>query len=530
MTRKATWIIPGILVTLLMALLWAMPAFAATAGTISFLDKKTGGSAITHVSLNGPAAAMFTGGAFTGGGIWVQISDADENAPTKYIDADPNGSNEPRLTFDQANALDLTNLADMNNDGMINGHDIKVYGAENAVDTVVEHTTYSLDLVNGSILGDGSGTDRFAFHLNEQTSIGAAKAGTGDTQESGTLDKVLVDSGAVGVAPISVKLVETAAASGVFGAFIAICDASDATNCAGAKANVGSAEAESLDARTVLIPVNARGDSISITYKDASPSGTRTASIPLDIAGPTFSNISPASGAAGREDEPTVSFQVLDAVSGITSSRDDQGSIYIVARLYSSAVTRADDQESVVFERGEMTVTPVTNGFTATVNIGEGDDSDDELNNDKFGDTYQIQWWAVARDISGNIAVSDRDPSTGSVCDSAVVNVLALNFPGDPTGETGEEKRAEDIIGVLVGATDPSSIASKCDPFIIRVDSEAPTFNGGAKTGVWYDGTNEQPMFKTGSTTEQASTSKGCFPHQRRRSLRQRSGLQYRRR
>ena len=31
MIQKATWIIPGILVTLLLGLLWAMPAFAARA-------------------------------------------------------------------------------------------------------------------------------------------------------------------------------------------------------------------------------------------------------------------------------------------------------------------------------------------------------------------------------------------------------------------------------------------------------------------------------------------------------------------
>ena len=52
MIQKATWIIPGILVTLLLGLLWAMPAFAADAGNVEFLDSD--GDEISYVSLNGP--------------------------------------------------------------------------------------------------------------------------------------------------------------------------------------------------------------------------------------------------------------------------------------------------------------------------------------------------------------------------------------------------------------------------------------------------------------------------------------------
>ena len=99
MIQKATWIIPGILVTLLLGLLWAMPAFAADAGNIEFLDSD--GDEISYVSLNGPAG---TDGPDEGeeiDGFTIQVTDQDLNAPTQYdpknakriqnIEGDPEG-------------------------------------------------------------------------------------------------------------------------------------------------------------------------------------------------------------------------------------------------------------------------------------------------------------------------------------------------------------------------------------------------------------------------------------------------------
>ena len=75
MIQKATWFIPGILVTLLLGLLWAMPAFAADAGTISFLDNK-GGDGISYVSLNGPAGTA---------GFYLEVADQDLNKPATKV-------------------------------------------------------------------------------------------------------------------------------------------------------------------------------------------------------------------------------------------------------------------------------------------------------------------------------------------------------------------------------------------------------------------------------------------------------------
>ena len=79
MIQKATWIIPGILVTMLLGLLWAMPAFAADAGSIEFLDEK-GGDEISYVSLNGPALAS--------DGIWIQVKDSDLDTIVKNVGDD----------------------------------------------------------------------------------------------------------------------------------------------------------------------------------------------------------------------------------------------------------------------------------------------------------------------------------------------------------------------------------------------------------------------------------------------------------
>ena len=75
--RKATWIIPGILVTLLLGLLWALPTMAAPSGAdrgeIEFLDA-AGGDSVSYAS---PFSDNKT--------IYVQVSDEDENAVIKRV-------------------------------------------------------------------------------------------------------------------------------------------------------------------------------------------------------------------------------------------------------------------------------------------------------------------------------------------------------------------------------------------------------------------------------------------------------------
>ena len=77
MRQKVTWIIPGILVTLLVGLLWALPTLAAPSGAdrgeIEFLDE-AGGDPVAYAS---PFSDNKT--------VYVQVTDADENAVTKRV-------------------------------------------------------------------------------------------------------------------------------------------------------------------------------------------------------------------------------------------------------------------------------------------------------------------------------------------------------------------------------------------------------------------------------------------------------------
>ena len=156
MRQKATWFIPGILLTLLMGLLWAMPAFAADAGEVSFLK---GGDEIEYISLNGFAASD---------GFTAQVEDQDLNAPTRY---DPDNEGRIQGTDSKVDEIDWTDLADSNNDGKININDIEVYTSADG-NVEVSNPGLMLDVTNGTLTGDDVG-EWLEFRLNEQTTIGA---------------------------------------------------------------------------------------------------------------------------------------------------------------------------------------------------------------------------------------------------------------------------------------------------------------------------------------------------------------------
>ena len=174
MIQKATWIIPGILVTLLLGLLWAMPAFAADAGEIEFqASSASDADAVSYVSLNGPAAV---------GGFWVQVTDQDLNEPTKYTGANafmvdnPSGENVLDAEYD------WTDLADRNDDGSINYKDFTALhdgpddelGTDDDVAVTVARADIDLDVTNGKLKWTPTGgATHLEFHLDERLTIGA---------------------------------------------------------------------------------------------------------------------------------------------------------------------------------------------------------------------------------------------------------------------------------------------------------------------------------------------------------------------
>ena len=196
---------------------------------------------------------------------------------------------------------------------------------------------------------------------------------------------------------------------------------------------------------------------------------------------PTFALFSPTSGSAGREDEPTVSFQVTDPESGLNIDDDAIDSIHLVAGLYDLEAEQAAD--SVVFERDELDLSSAIDGYSASVTINEGKGTKDALDSQKLTDDtqYEIRWWAVATDNAGNVGVSDSNSETDCVIASEDIEIF--KFPSERS-----QAQSDALIAALEKTID---FESGCDPYVIRVDTADPSLER-AVTGSWLDDDTEK--------------------------------------
>ncbi len=287
---------------------------------------------------------------------------------------------------------------------------------------------------------------------------------------------------------ISVVLSETAARSGKFAAMLQICAH---PHCVATQGDSGDGTGISDRMGMVRLPVNNAGDTVRVVYADSDPSRNRTASIPLDVDAPSFSNLAPASGTAGREDEPTVSFDVQDTDSGISEDKDDASSIYVLAGLYS--IEGNPLGETIAYERDDLKLEETTSGYTASVSIEEGA-SDLDADAANAGSEYQIHWWAVSTDLAGNVGVSDSDGDTE----------CAVPFRFSATDSDGSLLLLD--AGIVAEVKDDdgnvTTVGRGCDPFVVRVDAASPELDETQTyTGTWLDGDTE----KSGSDAKRTS-------------------------
>ena len=606
MRQKATWIIPGILVTLLLGLLWAMPASAADAGSVDFLDA-SGKKSISYVSLHGPAGTDGPDDDEDIDGFRIQVEDQDLNEPSQY-----NPKGKGRLPGGDAGDIDWTDLADMDGDGKINANDIGVYGTADSETEQDKPSGFSLDVVNGALIaGDAAFLE---FFLNEQTTIGAfvntrteadrratqardaddedivemfefsGPTTTEDTNlmrdgnnnptwadilvdsdsdrnyrehieattsvtydntddstenpvamadatlkvsvvmdDEGDVTHVRVSSDGVTVDPddqigdtaiavtidassditlkyetvyigmgspsqiglvtvdssggteISIALRETSASSGKFRAIAELCNSDD---CTASQALTLSGTGDDRVPGRVMVPVDDAGDTIEVDYSDADPRTTKSANISLDTDFPAFSGTSPASGTAGKDAEPDVSYEVVDGESGIASEDDeDDDSLRIVAALYEPGTDNMI-AGPLVLDRDDLNVDEITDGFLVETRIREGG-GDEELDAGT-NEEYEIRWWAVAMDVAGNTGVSDSDSDTKCTYDGSALDVQV--------NDDGEITNGSDIVEALMDLDDSDKDNVKsCDPNVIRVDTAAPELVS-AKTGDYLDG------------------------------------------
>ena len=310
--------------------------------------------------------------------------------------------------------------------------------------------------------------------------------GMGNESEIG-----LVTINSSGGVRTSVALKETGSATGKFTTNVAICDSDDKEGCKAGQA-VSDTEGEnpgSDNPGAVMFPVDAAGDTVIVRYRDAAPRTSRSANISLDTNVPAFSGFTPDSGTAGKDAEPDVSFEVVDGESGIASDDDDvPGSLRIVAALFEAdAETDSLIDGPVMLDRDDLNVDEVTDGFSVEARLREGNNVEANELNAGTEDEYEIRWWAVATDVSGNTGVSDSDSDT-----PCTYSGVALY--------DGEDLIVGDLL-VAVMAADKVGTDDEvnCDPHVIRVDAAAPNLVS-AVTGVFFDA-DEPNDEGTGSLT-----------------------------
>ena len=355
MRQKVTWIIPGILVTLLVGLLWALPILAAPSGAdrgeVEFLDE-AGGDPVAYAS---PFSDNKT--------VYVQVTDADENAVTKREGSDAYRPGTGNGIVRSASGEDWHNLADRNGDGRIDNRDIEIVGGGG--NGIVRY-----DPGNGEVtITDTTGSYSLEYWVDKETTVEVMAKSNGNPTG------------------IAVTLTETGASTGVFGAALAICDSD--LSCSGALA------------------VDTAGDTIVVEYADKDPKATRRASIPLDVSRPSFSGFSPASGTSGTDDDPDFSVEVRDGESKIVDDDEADESLQFIFALYNpGAASPFSGPITVARGEGNFEESAITNGFDIEGTFSNGENTG-QLDPDDGGDEYEIHWWVRAFDQAGNMSISD---------------------------------------------------------------------------------------------------------------------------
>ena len=237
---------------------------------------------------------------------------------------------------------------------------------------------------------------------------------------------------------ITVVLTETTSSSGVFRGSIMLIDET-------------SVEA------TGKLRVNPSG-SVTLRYDD---DGTRrTKAIEVETTRPVLSNFSPAHNSASQNDRPEVMVDVTDSDSGI----DDADVFVVFAVLDDNEVMGGDMMARSVSVDEDGRLRSITDGVRGEQRLP------DELRVTSGDST--VAWWVVAKDMAGNIAVSDQNTDSDSPC---VPDAMDDMFPGLDAILSGDYD--DDPVGVdgLSGKDVGDDFDSGCQPFIVKVDDTDPT-------------------------------------------------------
>ena len=363
----------GVLV-LLFSLVSVAPASAASAGVIS-LNK-------TYVTTPSAAGAIEVTLTDSDLDIAAQVTgEASDFGGTAYAFPFTNGSDGGTL---KTVKVKVSPIMDSNADGFVNYLDVTT--------NIADLQVYSVDSLNGLVTlqakSSESSTSSTAFTLTYKS---AGVQTTGTTWANGAV-KVTSTTDANGFV---LQLKETSSNSGVF----------KATFSTGTSTSTTGANDATSNTRPAIAAVS--GAIVTVSYKDASPAATKTATTTVETTKPVVSVVSPSTGTSTQNVNPKLIVNVTDSDSTV-------------------------DKATIAFN-----VTGATAGAITTTAIAGGYQAESTLSGLSAG-TTAVTWNVTANDKAGNTGTSDSNATTtGNQNHALSVDTVAPNFDTPIGAETG---------------------------------------------------------------------------------------------
>ena len=518
MSKRIKLIGAFLIMALLVSLVSVVPLFSATSGTVDILDAAGG----DEIAWTNPGATIWLHVEDADLDVAVKAVLTDVEDPDDYptavlgedVTADVGTTTGVKyVTLDSIPILDsgvadMTIVADRiegDPDGFVNKKDVKLVGCDPGPTCVIfGDYTGALDATVQTLSADGLAQVNVTT-ASTYTTVYALYWGSG---ANNTADAVVVKS-QQDETGITFELTETTATSGIFEASLAMCQGVSVTgtatvaDAAGGTLTDGTADfvvagvivgdvvhnttdgswgvITALTATTITATLAggteddwdigdayrtvcstedtsiwvADDDVITVEYTDADPSRTASTTVVVESTAPTFANLSPVDGYATAITRPYLSGNVTDADSGVLQDEDVEETIRFVMRITNLAETTVLDGPEVVDPVVGGTVEEITGGFSSVQRV--------PYTLTALEDVYLIQWWVLAKDVAGNVGVSDEDDTTDCTPPATVA------------------------------AFDPAAAAG-CDPYVVRVDFEDPELDE-ATTGNWWDAEAEAVKF-----------------------------------
>ena len=358
-----------------------------------------------------------------GGMAYIEVDDEDLD-----VNSALSGSSAERHTLDNQRTFYLMNkpVADENEDGFVNAQDVSVVSADNTAMTIAVDRA----AIDGRVdlLAPYTGDVLVSYE-------GAVK--------NTTMVKVKSQADPTG---IEVVLTETEADSGVF------------------RGMVMTGDDDSDDASDMLKV--GKNDVITATYSDEDPDRSTSKSLKVETTAPVISGLAPAHDSSNRAD-PDIEFSVADADSGIA----DEDDIWVIFGV-------DDDENGIVDREYKYQVNEAPRGDV---------DEEDDIFSAKQGlpsevdidNNATVYWWALAQDVAGNLAVTDRQ-STVEINDEDVDDSCT---PSDfPDGS---------LAGKNVKDAGSRAEIAGCQPYAVRIDNQEPQLQS-ATTGPTWDADDDE--------------------------------------